>query len=88
MLREIVNTIRAVRAHRADPEGVTTAVRSFDAITELLGRGDATMVRRMNESESGRAVMRERPDVLALVSNRAWLAGLPDGERRDALAFD
>lgn len=88
MFQKLARVIRTFRAHRADPEGIIAAVQSFDAVGELLGRGDGTMRRRMLESETGRHFLDERHDILAIVSNRDWLRTLPEGSLgREYLRF-
>jgi len=51
----------------------------MDAIGLLLGRGDGSIVRRMKASPTGRKLLEERHDILALVSDREYLRSLPDG---------
>jgi ubiquinone biosynthesis protein COQ4 len=46
---------------------------------ELIGRGDATMLRRMRASETGRRLLDARHDILEVVTDRAALRAMPEG---------
>ncbi len=78
-LQNLARAAEARRHQRSNPEAVAPAVRSMDAIGELLGRGDGSMVARMKADPLGRKLLAERHDILALVSDRDYLRLLPDG---------
>lgn len=79
VLRRIATVVEMSRLQRRSPESVEPAVRSMDAFGQLLGRGDRTMLARMQASPEGRRRLAERDDVLALLSDRDRLRRLPDG---------
>ncbi len=79
MFRRLLNVFENVRAQRGDPEGVTAAVHTMDAMGALMGRGDETMLRRMRASETGRRLLDARHDILEVVADRDTLRTMPDG---------
>ena len=76
---QMTDAIRKIRRQRADPEAVAPAVHVLDAISIFLGRGDTTMLGRMQASALGRRLLEDRHDALALIANRDRLRGLPEG---------
>jgi ubiquinone biosynthesis protein COQ4 len=79
MFEKLRNAWRRVREQRRNPTCVATGVRAIDAMGELLGRGDASMVRVMRASKTGRDLLQERRDVLDFLTRRDWLKTLPEG---------
>ena len=53
-------------------------IQVYDELALLLGRGDATMLGRMRETELGRRLLAEREDLLPLLSDRETLRSLPE----------
>ena len=79
MLDRLRGAIAAFRALQRDPEDVAKGVRSFDAISRLLGRGDETMLGRMRETPLGCRLLEERHAILEVLSDRDRLLTLPEG---------
>ena len=79
MFEKIHEAIIAMRLHQRSPEDVGIGVRFIDAFSQLVGRGDATMLGRMRETELGRRLLEERHSALALVVEREQLRALPEG---------
>jgi ubiquinone biosynthesis protein COQ4 len=71
-----LTAIRAVRALKANPEDTSQIFVIFRA---LRGRSGQKIFRRFAASPTGRAILRERRDLLAVLENRAALAALPAG---------
>ncbi len=79
MFRRLLNVFEKVRAQRVDPIGVAAAVHAMDAMGELMGRGDTTMLRRMRAIETGRRLLDARHDILELITDRTALRAMPEG---------
>lgn len=67
---------RALRAIFADPDDTKQVFRIIEA---LQGPSLARTHSRLRQTDSGRKLLRERPDLLPLLCDRGWLASLPDG---------
>ena len=67
--------LRAIRALIAEPDDTA---RVFDVIDALSGRTGARAFRRLARSEAGARLLRERPDLLAVLSDRDRLLALPE----------
>jgi ubiquinone biosynthesis protein COQ4 len=79
MLERLRAALSATLELRRDPEDIAKAVRQFDAISLLLGRGDKTMLGRMRETPLGRRLLEERHAILEIVEDRERLLALPEG---------
>ena len=79
MFRKLRDVIVTLRRHRQDPEDVAKGVHMIDALSALLGRGDRTMVGRMQASEQGRRILARRRSALEVLADRERLRTLPDG---------
>jgi len=64
---------------RKDPEHIIHSIHFSDALAELFVRGDSTTLRRMEESEVGRELLRTRQPLIETVSDRRRLRVLPEG---------
>jgi ubiquinone biosynthesis protein COQ4 len=62
---------------RDDPENTEAGARLFRALGGESNEG--WILARMRRSESGRRLLRERPDLLGVLANRGRLRALPDG---------
>jgi ubiquinone biosynthesis protein COQ4 len=67
------------RVQRERPGDIAPAVHAMDAMGLFFGRGDETMLARMQASDLGRQLLEERHDILALISDRDRLRILPEG---------
>jgi ubiquinone biosynthesis protein COQ4 len=67
---------QAVRALMRDPNDVSQVFRIINA---LPGHAFERVVRRMKQSETGREILRGRPELMAKLADRDYLAALPDG---------
>ncbi len=72
-LRRALGALRALFANPDDTAQVFTIIES------LTGRSRLHMGRRFAADPSGARLLRERPDLVALLSDRAALRRLPDG---------
>lgn len=80
-----VKAWRAIRALLANPDATGEV---FKIIEALKGGSLAHAVARMQASESGRALLAEKPSLLAALSDRRALGALPEGSLgRAYLAF-
>ena len=79
LIARIREAIAKARAQRARPGDVGPAVHAMDAMGLLFGRGDEQMVSQMHRSPLGRKLLEERHDILARISDRDHLRGLPAG---------
>jgi ubiquinone biosynthesis protein COQ4 len=73
--RRLITTFREVRSSDQD---VLAGIRFFDALSEIVGRGEKTMIRLMESTPHGRETLRERRSLFGVVTDRDWLRGLPD----------
>ena len=71
-----IAALRAVRALIHDPDDTE---RVFDVIDALSGRSIERLYERFRSSETGARLLRERPDLLATLSDRERLLALPPG---------
>jgi ubiquinone biosynthesis protein COQ4 len=67
------------RELRQKDKDVHAGIRFFDAMSAILGRGEATMIASMRASEHGRSVLAEGASLFSVVTNRSRLRGLPEG---------
>ena len=79
LLERMRDVLRTGREYHEDPEDIHNAMHFLDALGLVVGRGDATMVRRIQESEVGRALLRTRQPVLGIAADRKRLRELPEG---------
>ncbi len=76
---------RAARALVANPDDLPQV---FAIIESLQGKNLQRLHKRMSETESGVRLLKSRPDIVALLADRAALARLPEGSLgRAYLAF-
>jgi ubiquinone biosynthesis protein COQ4 len=68
--------MRALRALLQDPDDTAQVFRIVEA---LSGRAPQRLLERMRRSSTGRSLLRERPDLLARLTDRAALEKLPAG---------
>jgi ubiquinone biosynthesis protein COQ4 len=68
--------LRAARILAADPDDLPQV---FTIIESLSGDTLGRVARRLSRSETGRALLSKRPDVVDLLADRAALARLPEG---------
>jgi len=71
-----LDALRAVRALIRDPDDTALV---FDVIDALSGKTRARLFRRFRSSDSGQRLLAERPELLALLSNRERLLAFPAG---------
>jgi ubiquinone biosynthesis protein COQ4 len=77
--------LRAARTLVADPDDLPQV---FTIIESMSGNTLHRIWKRLNKTEKGRRILAERPDVVALLEDRAALARLPEGSLgRAYLAF-
>ena len=77
--------VRAARALLADPDDLPQV---FTLIEELSGDTLARIEKRLSSTETGRALLEERPDIVPVLTDRAALERLPVGSLgRAYLAF-
>jgi ubiquinone biosynthesis protein COQ4 len=69
------DALKAMKALLADPEDTAQVFRIIEA---LSGKNALQNARRMARSESGRRLLRESPDLLALLLDRASIEALPE----------
>jgi len=67
---------RAIRALLRNPDDTA---RVFDVIDALAGNNGDRLLQRLRRSEHGPRLLRERPDLLAALSDRERLLALPEG---------
>lgn len=79
MLDRLRAALAAFRELRADPGNVGKGVRHYDAFSLLVGRGDARMLGRMQETALGRRLLEQRHAILDLLVDRERLLALPEG---------
>lgn len=80
-----LTAIRAVRALQADPEDTRQIFVIFRA---LRGKSGVRLFQRFSASRTGQRILAERRSLLDVLSDRAYLAQLPDGSvGRAYLAF-
>ena len=72
----LMDAWRALRALLADPDDTA---KVFDIIEALSGPTRDRVLRRFSASETGRALLRERPHLLARLEDREALLALPAG---------
>jgi ubiquinone biosynthesis protein COQ4 len=76
---------RALAALLRDPDDLPQV---FTLIEALSGTAPHRLLLRFQLTESGARLLRDRPDIVPLLSDRAWLRSLPDGSLgRAYLAF-
>ncbi len=73
---EPLKAIRAIRALIADKEDTGQVFKVIDA---LSGGANDRQFRRFEATETGRQIIAEKRDLIATLSNRDYLAGLPEG---------
>ena len=74
--KRLAITFNAVRKSEGD---VHAGIRFFDAMSDILGRGEATMIGLMHASESGRRALEEHRSLFEPITNRDRLRNLPKG---------
>lgn len=90
LMREIrdvkpLQALRSVRALIANPDNTGEV---FKVIEALKGGSIARAVVRLGSTPEGRALLRNKPDILSLLSNRKALRAMPEGSvGRAYLAF-
>jgi ubiquinone biosynthesis protein COQ4 len=70
------DAIRALRALLQDPDDTAQAFRVVDA---LSGRNGERTLARLRRSKSGKELLRDRPELLPRLTDRAALLALPEG---------
>ncbi len=70
------DAFRALRALLQDPDDTAQAFRVVDA---LSGRNGQRTLARLRRSKSGKELLRDHPDLLPRLTDRAALLALPDG---------
>lgn len=78
-----LDALRAVRALVRNPDDTA---RVFDVIDALSGRSGARLYARFRRTATGARLLRERPDLLATLSDTRRLGALPDGSLGRAYA--
>jgi len=71
-----IAALRAIRRVFADPDATEHV---FEVIDALQGPQLKRIHARLRESETGRRLLSEKPDMIPLLSNRQALRGLPEG---------
>lgn len=71
-----IAALRALRVLYGDPDALP---KVFEVIESLPGRAPARMLARARSSPDGRALLEEKPDLRARLSDRAALLALPAG---------
>ena len=74
--RRLFDAFREMRASDGD---VHAGIRFFDAMTAILGRGEAKMIRLMASTEHGRKTLASGDSLLPALTDRDRLRSLPDG---------
>src|SRR5690606_15661103 len=72
---EPLKAIRAIRALIADKEDTGQVFKVIDA---LSGGANDRQFRRFEATETGRQIITEKRDLISTLSNRDYLAGLPE----------
>jgi ubiquinone biosynthesis protein COQ4 len=72
----IPEALRALRALLNDPDDTAQVFRIIEA---LSGAAPERLLQRMRRSPTGSALLRDRPDLLARLTDRAALEKLPEG---------
>jgi len=67
---------RAMRRLLRDPDDTTQV---FNIIEALKGDSLGAAVRRLRMTDSGRALLSTKPDIVTRLNDREWLLSLPDG---------
>ena len=81
----LATAVDALRELLRDPEDTSQVFRLIEA---LSGRTSQNLVRRLRRTAEGRALLRQKPDIIALLCDRTSLASLPEGSLgRAYLAF-
>jgi ubiquinone biosynthesis protein COQ4 len=70
------DAFRALRALLDDPDDTAQVFRIIDA---LSGKNGERTIGRLRRSKTGKELLRERPDLLTRLTDRAALEKLPDG---------
>jgi ubiquinone biosynthesis protein COQ4 len=78
-----LDALRAIRALIRNPDDTA---RVFDVIDALSGRAGPRLFERFRRTATGARLLRERPDLLATLSDRERLLALPDGSLGRAYA--
>jgi ubiquinone biosynthesis protein COQ4 len=82
---DVRRAARALSALLRDPDDLPQV---FTLIESLSGTAPHRLLRRFERSKSGASILRDRPDILPLLTDRAGLRALPDGSLgRAYLAF-
>lgn len=79
MFAKLRNAIAATLEHRRHPEDLDSGVLYIDALSQVFGRGDKTMLRNMRKSEVGSRLLDERQMILEVLVDRKRLRTLPPG---------
>ena len=67
---------RAMRRLLADPDDTTQV---FNIIEALKGDSLSKATQRLRTTEGGRRLLQNRPDIVSVLNDRAWLLSLPEG---------
>ncbi|MEK9654439.1 MAG: Coq4 family protein [Halieaceae bacterium] len=79
LARQRVEPLRAWRAMRELLKNPDDTTQVFHIIEALKGDSLGAAVRRLRATESGRALLAEKPNIVAALNDRSWLQGLPEG---------
>ena len=74
--KRLAITFNEVRKSQGD---VHAGIRFFDAMSDILGRGEAKMIQLMRASDSGRRALEGRRSLFGPITNRSRLRTLPEG---------
>jgi ubiquinone biosynthesis protein COQ4 len=76
---------RALSALLRDPDDLPQVFTLIDAVS---GTAPHRLLREFRRTETGKRLLRDRPDIVPMLSNREWLRSLPEGTLgRAYLAF-
>ncbi|MBL8607571.1 MAG: hypothetical protein JNL38_09635 [Myxococcales bacterium] len=78
-----IAALRALRVLYGDPDALP---KVFEVIESLPGRAPARMLERARATADGRALLRDKPDLRALLSDRERLLAMPPGSLGRAYA--
>jgi ubiquinone biosynthesis protein COQ4 len=79
LARQRVAPLKAWRAMRELMKNPDDTSQVFHIIEALKGDSLGAAVRRLRQSERGRALLLEKPDIVTCLNNREWLRSLPEG---------
>ena len=79
LARQRVAPLKAWRAMRELMKNPDDTSQVFHIIEALKGDSLGAAVRRLRQSERGRSLLLEKPDIVTCLNNREWLQSLPEG---------